>query len=452
MMQFKDSLQELSEGKSPATQLPKAIHDVSFPSPSFWCLTIYVATLLLQPEQRFPILGHIRYQLILIAICFIVTLIEGRLLIPFSKMHIFLALFYLSQFVSYLLSPYRTYSNAVWWLDNYWKYFPVYIILVASLSTVRRLRYFVLTLVAIAFLYQAYSWLDFLRGGSYVYQQGTKRIIGVWSGSDLGAANQFAVFALFPIPFARYLLMSSKRVSSRLLGFLCLALSTLTIVFSATRAAMLAELFYGLIIIRKLKHFVLIVLVAAIILGVLYAGLPDALRYRYFGFLDHTPAPVNERIQQIQSNSARSRLQGFIDGWELGLKRPIWGWGPGSSPIARHYILGETQSEEGRYLQLHNLYGQLVSEIGLIGTALFLVLLAIFFADLGRSNKSLSVNSLEGAGLGRAIREVMIVWLFYGLAAHSLFHFQWFILWGLHQGIVRITKDSSAEMEKISEA
>ncbi|MBD3315029.1 MAG: hypothetical protein GF344_04525 [Chitinivibrionales bacterium] len=89
-----------------------------------------------------------------------------------------------------------------WWLATYRKFFVFYLLALCTIRTVGDVLRVALGFAVNLLLYQSHTLLDFLRGCCYVYQQGMKRNIGIWSSRGIGAANGFGSVSLFGIPFA----------------------------------------------------------------------------------------------------------------------------------------------------------------------------------------------------------------------------------------------------------
>jgi O-antigen ligase len=90
------------------------------------------------------------------------------------------------------------------------------------------------------------------------------------------------------------------------------------------------------------------------------------------------PADLQERfntifddsINPVATRSAEGRIEGFRRGLKLFELSPIWGVGAGCSALAVDQLLHLENPG-----QLHNLYGQLLSELGVLGAVSFLLLL-----------------------------------------------------------------------------
>ena len=165
--------------------------------------------------------------------------------------------------------------------------------------------------------------------------------------------------------------------------------------------------------------------------------MPEGIKHRYFDLIIFKNTEDVQTIEdEIARNSALGRLEGLQDGWELGLKRPILGYGPGTSAIARKEV-----QPNSREMELHNLYGQIFSETGFIGAFLFLLIMLTYFFQLHnlRYMKEFNSNSIELLDNYKvALRNGLLILLFYGFSSHTLYRYQWFILFACHGAFIDI--------------
>src|SRR5690606_12988906 len=89
--------------------------------------------------------------------------------------------------------------------------------------------------------------------------------------------------------------------------------------------------------------------------------------------------------------SAEGRIRGMVNEFKLGMTRPVFGHGLGTTPEAKVHKLGARQAS-------HNLYAEVLIELGVVGFLIFMTFLSkiikkLFFV---RSNFSrLNMNSLD---------------------------------------------------------
>jgi O-antigen ligase len=395
----------------------------------------YVAT----PYIRFSELSDIRFERILVAMIGLGIVFSGALASRPSPFNFLIPLFFAWMYLSFLLSPYSDLDAALYWQSEYWKVVVLYFFVSFGLRDRNDLYYFLIGVAVISLTYQLHSWLDFLRGGSYVYQQGIKRMVGVWSGGGIGSANAWGMLALFTLPFAMFGLRASPSRSTRLAMIALVIMSAASIVFSGTRGAMV-----GLVILtfayggfRVLRPKYLLPAIAILAIG--FAVMPQEYRHRYSLIFINEESDVTTRDDVIASGSAHSRIEGLIDGFNMAMLRPLTGMGPGASPTARLEVRDDApQDEDGGFLQLHNLYGQVMAELGLIGMLIFLVMIAMYFRQL----QLVRVDNDSETPAWRQFKQVMVmamfVMLLYGMFTHSLYRFHWMLLFACHNVLMNI--------------
>jgi O-antigen ligase len=297
---------------------------------------------------------------------------------------------------------------------------------------IRDLRDLYCAIIGIAIIsatYQAYSWLDFLRGGSYVYQQGVRRIVGVWSGGGLGAPNGFAFNSLYTAPF---LVFTASQTRHRCFAVLfALSLTAASIGFSGTRGATLVGMLAVCLFLvqRKEMRKWILGLVPLFALG--FVALPADMRERMVTMFDFLDEEVE--LTEIEDVSAMGRIDGFIDGWRLFLQRPLLGWGPGQSATARAHV------NSGRVvgLQLHSMFGQAPAETGLLGTVLFTIAICHCLSKLRFIGRYSDWSAIRA--MATTLIYTFMCLLLYGFVSHTLFRFSWLMLFTLATAFISLT-------------
>jgi O-antigen ligase len=302
--------------------------------------------------------------------------------------------------------------------------------------------------VLILFTYQAYSWLDFLRGGNYVYQQGIKRIVGIWT-KGLGAPNYFGMISMLSLPFAYFWYKLTENKKIKLLIICHFGLSLLSIIFSGTRGALLGAIFFVILNMRNFKRIIYISVILTVVISLTYVILPEKLKYRYFGMVmpdQYAEQVVDANTEEESRMSAYSRLEGLFDGWKLALLKPMTGFGPGSSARARYLVNPSLKFIYEDYLQLHNLYGQILAESGIVGMIIFLSIIFLYFIQLRRFKDEVDEYPFLRQFI-LLMQNFMMLMLFYGMVSHTLYRFLWFIAFAMHGALISITRFNKDKLE-----
>ena len=407
-------------------------------------VVVYLFWFFTTPYQsnRLAFLGPLHFERILAITLLGLAFFQGRIGNLFEVISAVTFALFGFMIVSSLTSSYPEYANAVHWTDTYWKKIAFFLIVVASMRRIQHVDQVLKGMVLVIVFYQLVSWLDFLRGGSYVYQQGMKRMIGTWSGGGYGAANQYGLLCAFALPFIYHWYKTAASTNIRWIVLGMGMLSLLSVVFSGTRGALVVALAYLVFAFRvklfKPKPLITIALVGLFALPLL----PNRLKYRYWDMMVNLAASEQrmdlDQFDQIAIDSAKGRLAGMISGVQLGVQKPFTGYGPGTSPIANYELLGHGDPEN--LLQLHNLYGQVAAEIGIVGLVMWVLLLGIATFSLLRQRARFGPDT-KGQSISSALIGGLFIMLAYGMFSHSFYDVKWLLLLGLAASLSQLGWD-----------
>lgn len=413
---------------------------------TIYFIILYFWILVATPHRRFPFLGDIHFERIVMLLSWAVLIFSNKIKIRFTRITLLILLFYFWMLISYTFSPYQSFKISQLWFESYWKLIIFYFLILFSINGIKDLFFIFAGFVVVLFLYQTHSWYDFLHGGSYVWQQGIKRMSGVWGGSELGSANQFGMIALFSIPITFFWFNATKKRVIKIFLSFSFFMSFSSIIYSGTRAAMISLFFFILLIVfnKKNRNFKVFTLFSFIILIIILI-LPEGLKHRYFGLTYDKETQIEIASDKIAIDSALGRLEGLQDGWKLVLKRPVFGYGPGTSAIARNEVNEAIANIRGRAddvaLELHNLYGQVLSETGFIGTFFFLLIISIYLYQLYsiKHIKKIDLENLKVINNYKLLlQSYILLMLFYGFFSHTLYRYYWLLLFACHGAFIDI--------------
>ena len=136
---------------------------------------------------------------------------------------------------------------------------------------------------------------------------------------------------------------------------LIIPLLVYALVLTMSRGAFIALCVVGWMIFKESNHKAGMVMILVISMSLIWANLSPLHKDRYLSIFSS---------EAIQSNTAEGRLSGMIGEFKIGLERPIIGHGLGTTPEAKTHSLGKWRAS-------HNLYAELLIEIGLIGLFMF---------------------------------------------------------------------------------
>lgn len=234
--------------------------------------------------------------------------------------------------------------------------------------------------------------------------------LGGFSGGYFGGAGDFAVMLNVIIPFAFFLAINGRPLIFRPMAFIMGLILIAGMVVTRSRGGLIAfgviMLGFGYFGLRSkgfFKKFISILLVVGAIGGII-AFAPSAFKERAATIADY----------QHQATATRR-----IEYWKLGIKmflsNPIIGVGAGNFPI-RYWDFG---GWEKRWRVPHNMFIEVLSEIGMLGFLCLMLLLYFTFKDSRNTAKLLSNLGDKGTFL-LAINQAAILSLI-GYCAGGMF-------------------------------
>jgi hypothetical protein len=289
-----------------------------------------------------------RVYMILTIVCW---LISGPVLPRYNRLHLYMALFALVIVASWWASPYQEAGTAT--VENYLKYAVFYVLLVTSVRDARSLRKILVGHVCIMALFMAHALREYFCGNVW-YAQGIMRMKSL--GITFSDYNDFAGLVVLGLPFVWVLWHEwpDRWRRGLLLGYV--GMSGYCVVLTGSRmGACGVGLAVGMAAVASPYRWRLIA-VAPMLLLVAWTMLPEKHQQRYLTMVGGT----YEVGGQGTVTSQRFRVGGFERGLELCDQRPLIGFGP----MATGRV-----TETG--MMPHNLYGQLLGELGVAGAVAF---------------------------------------------------------------------------------
>jgi O-antigen ligase len=137
------------------------------------------------------------------------------------------------------------------------------------------------------------------------------------------------------------------------------------------------------------------------------------LKTRFMTIIDPSVGPANAQ------ESGQGRIQGFFVGLNLFSRFPITGVGPGGWRPA-----------SGMKIESHNLYGQMLGELGAVGAVAFLLLLLSIGLGVRKLLKQIKANEtrpqmLPLYHLVQAIGISTLLLLLMGMFGHNLYRYNY---------------------------
>src|SRR5262249_19769176 len=151
------------------------------PSLATWLILIYIAWRATKPQysERFAFLAEMHFERFLAIVLVVVVGASGVYQNLFNLLTGLTFLLFAVMIVSSFQTEYPLTYEGDSWLEDYSKRMVFYLGVLLGLRSIADIKFALKGTVYVVLFYQLYSWLDFVRGGSYVYQQGMKRMVGV---------------------------------------------------------------------------------------------------------------------------------------------------------------------------------------------------------------------------------------------------------------------------------
>lgn len=365
-------------------------------------------------------LGEYHIERIYMIILLIVTFLgQDKRLIP-SSVTRYVVLFFLAMIMSTATALYffKAYDATY----EYFKLLVFYFLIILTIKDKKQLRNFVLAFLIIMLLYVGKSAWEFFIHGRHVYRMGISRMIGI--DTTYGDANSFSASIVYSLPFL-WVMLRDKYLSpwiKRLLLIYAL-LAPVCIIYTGSRSGMVTAILFLVLIWASSRKKIKGVVLLAFILAIAWTIMPQDYQNRFMS----TFVKGEGRYAESAAFSANSRIDGLKHGYRLFLDYPILGVGPGNFTYSW-----------GRGMNAHNLYGQMLGELGLVGTLAFLMLIFSIYsvhknivktvdAELGRMSGSDDKDITLFKYLSVASIQVLILLLFNGNFGHNLYRYNW--LW-----------------------
>ena len=207
--------------------------------------------------------------------------------------------------------------------------------------------------------------------------------------------NAFAQVLIFIVPLAIDRLWHERNIILRSLAGLAALFCALTVIFTYSRGGLLAMVFsVSVLLVLRRPNFLPLLFTAALLVGVIQF-LPASYNSRVLSLLQFT----DFQSGQLTDQSFRGRTSENTAAWRMFLDHPLLGIGLGNFNVnyqdySRDLGLDTRRVERSPA----SLYLELLSEQGLVGTAIFFWLMALVFLELRTANKNFILSGLPDEG------------------------------------------------------
>lgn len=294
----------------------------------------------------------------------------------------------------------------------------LYLMIILSIDTERDFTLFIWFFVLL-YCYLSYEpvfgFINNVGGSKEMYGETYISDSGLLSGHVALANNMNQM-----IPFAFFLLKGTKNRFLKALAGFTLVMLLVCLVGSKSRGGVAGFLMLGLFIVYYSK---------------------DRIKNGFFvlfivGLMFYISGDMMDTMSRIDSTSTHGRFAGLTNGIEMVLKGNILGVGPGCYLIARkHYF--------SYYMESHNIYGQVLGDLGLPGTiaVIFFVRQIYIYLIKSRRQVILATNKLNSLHfIITAIIVSLTTRLFISMGSHGLYFYYYYVVAALSVALARITR------------
>lgn len=235
--------------------------------------------------------------------------------------------------------------------------------------------------------------------------------------SDVINPNGLGFVIATAIPFLHYLLFGRGKIASIIyLGLMPALLYALILTMS--RGAFLALLVVAWMVFKTSSRKWLLLLIAVALVFGSWSVMTPIQKDRYLSL-------VSSDAKGAKTTDGRIDL--IIHEFELGLERPLVGHGLGTTPESKYHSWGRRQAS-------HNMYGELIIELGLIGFVFFLRFIIAIYRRFRENQKRLLLLGDANpflANLNKALLAVFWMYVVYSLNYYGLSQYYWYLLGGV---------------------
>jgi len=398
----------------------------------FIILLLLVLSYFLHLTSRIPLLGMVRFDLVLM------LMLSGALLLQ-RREHDTSAesdnikrrlLIFIGFFV--VTIPLVRWPGSVLWfgIEFYLKVVLFFFFITAFVKTEKQLKIFVGVLIGCqvfrglepVYLYMTTGYLP-----EVAYSLGGKNGLGRLAGAphDVISANPYAWVIVTTIPFLYYHCWSGK-IYLKLLTLAVLGFLGYGLVLSGSRTGLVIIV----VVVLAIAYFSQkktrgIIVALALVLGVGYfvAGvLSPELSQRYLSLVDSSA---------VGASTAQGRMNGINRAvTSVSNIHGLLGHGLNTSKEVNANYFGSAQVT-------HNIYLELLQEVGIVGFILYFLYVKTMFMSLHSAASRLASESFLGR-LASALKAWIVMNLVYGLACFGLSSWEWYVFGGVAAACVNI--------------
>ena len=382
-------------------------------------LIIYSVFLLIRPQEFISVIEHSpipieRSIAALLILSILLKIIKNGFHHKFTRIDYSIIAFIIACSISIIGSIYITQSIDTW--NIILRLFIIYIFIILLIESKRQMKLFILFIIFSSVFHAFASVINYSMGNfTHNVAMNIDRAVGI--DQSLSGPNSLAATLVYTLPFIYYYYISDCSKSIKFMLVATTPVIILCIVLTGSRTGMLGFIFFVLLILWKNKNKVRNIAIAVFLMLTIWIFMPGQYKERFASTTDLSSGTAS-------AHSAHARLDGLIKGVKMVIDRPLTGYGIGNYTTASGMIYSV-----GDWHDAHSLPGQVLGEIGILGTSAFILWIYTLFKImtwLERKYKNNKDNFYYLTIIG--LRLQLLCLLFMGIAGHNLYRHNWYII------------------------
>src|SRR5262245_2045361 len=367
----------------------------------------YVYLCIHRPFEIWEPLSDLRIELAYFTVMTIAWLVAGKRFHVSTRLARIAAIG-VAFYFSLLCSPWADKAEEI--IKNYTLVLVFGLMIATCVRDERSLYRLITAFMVVLTLYMLHSVWEY-KNGRHTFRMGIARMVGV--DKSLGDPNSFGASIVYSLPFLSFFwhYWASRWKRMALGMYLLLAMGC--ILLTGSRSSLLGIGVWGLLLLTQTRHKIVIFAGLSMLAAASWFVLPESLQNRFETIIDPSVGPANAQ------ESSQGRIEGFYTGLDLWAKYPLTGCGPAAWRPA-----------SGSKIESHNLYGQVVGELGTIGLCAFAFLAAVLLWNLRKLRRMThpqrgDVPDVHLYQLARAITASTLLLFCMGVFGHNLLRYNW---------------------------
>jgi probable O-glycosylation ligase (exosortase A-associated) len=308
-------------------------------------------------------------------------------------------------------------------------------VIAAVIRDKEELKLYVLYVVGLTAFYSFWSVKGYYTGMRQ-YRMGIWRAVG--PDTSYGGPNSLGMTLVSTFPLVYY---HVRKELPRYIIFglyAALAIMLWNIILTGSRTAMAGMLFFFVLLVWQSRHRFRNLILSAMALICIWVIMPEQYRER---FESTAEVSADEDTGTGAAESASARIDGVKIGFRMVMDRPLFGYGIGNWGFAAGNFY-----RPGWWAGAHTLIGQILGEIGFVGTAAFILWLWSLFSTISRIQRFYRSRQDEFmSNLALALKSMLILLLVLGLGGHNLFRYSWFLISALTVAQLKIMEQEERQ-------